>query len=161
MTRPLLVLGALMALSVPARAAFTVGGKAYTKRLSTDLLSDPKALAPAAFHLGYGRKLKVDEVRGVWVRVEDGPSMGWVFGGNLAEDKPADTKGMDGTPLAASQTSATAAARPLAPAAEQYGDRKGLAEAKADVLWMEAEDDAITAGQVDAFLQANHKGEFQ
>jgi hypothetical protein len=87
--------------------------------------------------------------------------MGWVFGGNLAEDKPADTKGMDGTPLAASQTSATAAARPLAPAAEQYGDRKGLAEAKADVLWMEAEDDAITAGQVDAFLQANHKGEFQ
>jgi hypothetical protein len=79
----------------------------------------------------------------------------------VAEDKPSDTKGMDGTPLAASQTSATAAARPLAPAAEEYGDRKGLAEAKADVLWMEGQDDAVTADQVDAYLKANHKGEFQ
>jgi hypothetical protein len=160
MRRLLLVLSSVV-LAVPAWAAFTVGGKAFTKRVSTDLLAEPKALSPAAAHVGFGQKLKVDEVKGMWLRVEQGASKGWVFAGNLSEDKPSDTKGMDGTPLAASQTSATAAARPLAPAAEEYGDRKGLAEAKADVIWMEGEGDAIKPDQVDAFLQQNKKGEFQ
>jgi hypothetical protein len=93
--------------------------------------------------------------------VKDGANAGWVFSGNLSEDKPSDTKGMDGVPLAASQTSATAAARPLAPAAEQYGDRKGLEQAKEDVLWLEGKSDAIGADQVDEYLKANQKGEFQ
>jgi len=158
--RLLLLLGSV-ALAVPAWAAFTVGGKAYTKRVSTDLLAEPRALAAAQAHEGFGRKLKIDEIRGRWLRVEDGPNTGWVFAGNLAEDKPSDTKGMDGTALASSPTSATAAARPLAPAAEQYGDRKGLAEATADVIWMEGQADAIKPDQVDAFLQQNQKGEFQ
>lgn len=162
MSRRALIIFSAMVVAVPAAlAAFTAGGTAFTKRVRTDLLSDSKALAPVCAQVGYARKLKIDQVRGLWLHVQDGPNAGWVFSGNVAEEKPSDTKGMDGVPLAASKTSATSAARPLAPAAEQYGDRKGLEQAKDDVLWLEGMSDAVKADQVDEFLKANRKGEFQ
>jgi hypothetical protein len=162
MIRKALVVSVFIAFGVEAAlAAFVPGGSAYTKRVSTDLLSDSRALAPVSAQIGYARKLRIDQVKGLWLHVQDGANAGWVFSGNVAEEKPSDTKGMDGIPMAASQTSATAAARPLAPAAEQYGDRKGLAEAKSDVLWLEAASDAVKHDQVDTFLKENRKGEFQ
>jgi hypothetical protein len=162
MSRKALAFCAVMIVAVPAAlAAFAAGGTAFTKRVRTDLLTDSRPFAPVSAQVGYARKLRIDEVRGLWLHVHDGASAGWVFSGNVAEEKPSDTKGMDGVPMAASKTSATAAARPLAPAAEQYGDRKGLAQAKDDVLWLEGESDAVKPDQVDAFLKANQKGEFQ
>jgi len=162
MNPKLLALSAGMLAAIPpASAAFTSGGTAYTKRVTTDLLSDSKALAPVSAHVGYARKLKIDQIKGVWLHVKDGGNVGWVFSGNVSEDKPAENQGMDGVPLAASQTSATAAARPLAPAAEEYADRKGLAEAKGDVLWFEANSDAVKSEQIEDYLKTNHKGEFQ
>ena len=162
MSRKALVISALMLAAVPAAlAAFAVGGAAFTKRVKTDLLSDSKPFAPVSAEGGYSRKLRIDQVRGMWLHVQDGPNVGWVFSGNVAEEKPTDTKGMDGLPIGASKTSATAAARPLAPAAEQYGDRKGLAQATSDVMWLEGQSDAVTPDQVDEFLKSNQKGEFQ
>src|SRR3954466_1811661 len=98
-------------------AAFGVGGSSFTKRPDTTLLVEPNALAAAAARVPYARQLKVEEVRGRWLRVRDGKSAGWVFAGNVAEENPDENRGLDGLPVAASETTATAAARPLAPAA--------------------------------------------
>ena len=156
---PLLLTAALLA--VPAYAGFAPGSTAYTKRLETALLAEPAPLAQALARVGYAHKLKVVEVRGAWLRVSEGKNTGWVFSGNLAEQKPAENKGADGLPLAASETSAAAAARPLAAGASDYADRRGLAQARSDVVWMEHTTDAISNDQVQAFRQAQKKGEFQ
>lgn len=156
-----LLLATAALVAAPAYAGFAPGGAAYTKRLETALLAEPSPLAQTLVRIGYAHKLKVQEVRGAWLRVSEGKAAGWVFAGNLAEQKPAENKGLDGLPIAASETSATAAARPLAPAAADYADRRGLAQARSDVLWMEQTCDAITNDQVKAYRQAQKKGEFQ
>jgi hypothetical protein len=162
MSRKAFFIFAVAVAAVPAAlAALVAGGTAFTKRVRTDLLSDANAFAPVSAQVGYARKLRIDQVRGPWLHVQEGSNAGWVFAGNVAEEKPSDTKGMDGLPLTASTTSATAAARPLEPAAEEYGDRKGLQQAKDDVLWLEGMSDSVKPGQVDEFLKANKKGEFQ
>jgi hypothetical protein len=157
---PLLVATAAL-LAAPVHAAYAPGGTAYTKRLDTALLAEPSPLAQALARIGYAHKLKVEEVRGAWLRVSEGKTAGWVFAGNLAEQKPAENKGLDGLPVAASETTAAAAARPLAPAAGDYAGRRGLAQARTDVEWMEHASDAITNDQLQAFRQAQKKGEFQ
>jgi hypothetical protein len=160
-TATLLAAAALaLAAAAPARA-FSAGGVAYTKRQSTPLLASPAPLSDVAARVGYAHKLKVLEVRGAWLRVSEGAATGWIFGGNLAAAKPAETSDLTGVPISASETSATTAARPLAPGAADYGDRRGLSEAKTDLLWLEQSSDAITPDAVDAFLKASKKGEYQ
>ena len=154
-------LATLLATAVALPAAFAPGGTAYTKRVETALLSEPKMLAAPVTRLTYAKKLKVEEVSGAWVRVSDGPHAGWIFGGNLAEEKPSETRGLDGLPIAASQTSASAAARPLVPAAEEYSARHGLGHAAEDLAWLTQQDAAITHAVVHEFLRTHKKGEFQ
>ena len=160
MKAPKLVLGALL-LAAPALAALAPGGTAYTKRMETRLLAEPQPLAETAARVGYARKLKIEEIRGAWLRVSDGAKSGWVFAGNVAEQKPDESRGLDGLPVAASETTATAAARPLAPAAIDYADRRGLAQSRGDVEWLEQTSADITAADVQAYMQAQKKGEFQ
>ncbi len=105
----------LLASAATAGAALTAGSTAYTKRFETNLLAEPQALAPVSGKVRFASKLKVKEIRGAWLRVSDGTTTGWVFAGNIAESKPDDIKGTDGMGLAASSTTATAAARPLTP----------------------------------------------
>lgn len=147
--------------SLAAVAAFEAGGIAYTKRLETVARAEPRALAAAAGKFGYARKLKVLEVRDGWLRVSEGKVSGWVFAGNLSDEKPSETKGADGLGLSASQTTATAAARPLAPAALDYADTHKLGQAKEDIDWLLAQNAAVTAEDVETFLQAQKKGEYQ
>jgi len=149
------------ALAAFAVAAFAPGGAAYTKRMETRLLAEPQPLAETAARVGYARKLKIEEVRGAWLRVSDGAKSGWVFAGNITEQKPDESRGLDGLPVAASETTATAAARPLAPAAVDYAARRGLAQARGDVEWLEQTSAGITAADVQAYMQAQKKGEFQ
>jgi len=156
----LIVLGCSLG-SLAALAAFEAGGAAYTKRLETIARAEPHALAAAAGKFGYARKLKVLEVSGGWLRVSEGKVSGWVFAGNLSDTKPVEGKGADGLGLSASQTTATAAARPLAPAALDYADTHKLGQAKADIDWLLAQNAAVTAEEVEAFLQAQKKGEYQ
>lgn len=151
----------LLALAVSVEAALAAGGLAYTKRFKTILLAEPSPLAAPAGELALGRKLTVNEVRGSWLRVSDGPATGWVFSGNLSETKPEETKGADGLPLAASVTTATAAARPLSPAAADYAARRNLGSAREDLDWLLEECKAFTPEEVAAFLRAQKKGEFQ
>jgi hypothetical protein len=160
MKPPLLLLIAAL-LATQAYAAFAPGGAAYTKRISTVLLAEPAPLAQPVGRLAYALKLKVEEVRGAWVRVSDGGNTGWVFAGDLAEQRPAENRGLNGLPVTASETSAMAAARPLAPAAADYAGRRGLDQARDDVVWLEQTSDAITADDVQAYRQKQRKGEFQ
>jgi hypothetical protein len=153
-----LLLGLLGATSV---VAFEAGGFAYTKRVETNALSEPRPLAPAAGKFGFRRKLKVEQVQGSWLRVSDGPVAGWVFAGNLAEAMPPEIKGTDGLPLTASQTTASAAARPLTPEAEAYATRRNLGQARNDLNWLQYQCKTFTAADVDAYLKAQKKGEFQ
>lgn len=147
--------------AVAASAAFTAGGSAFTKRVETKLLAEPRALAAAAGKLGYGRKVKVEEVRGAWLRVSEGGTSGWVFAGNLSETKIEENKGADGLGLAASETTAAAAARPLTPAAEEYAARRELGSASEDLKWLLEFGKDITAEQVEQYLQENKKGPHQ
>jgi hypothetical protein len=145
-----------------AYAAFEAGTFAYTKRQETALLAEPKPLAEPTATLPFGRKLTIEEAKGAWLKVSDGPSAGWVFRGNLAATKPAEIKGLlDGLPQTASQTTATAAARPLSTAAADYAAGKNLESAKADLEWILTECAALTDEDVDAYLQAARKGAHQ
>lgn len=159
--RPLTLLGVALAAAASAAGAFAPGDTAYTKRIETALLSEPKVLAAPVARIAYANTLKVEEVRGAWVRVSAGAKAGWVFAGNLANAKPSETRGLDGLPLAASATSATAAARPLAPVARDYADRHGKPDAAADLQWLTEQTAALTPADVQAFLQAQKKGEYQ
>lgn len=148
-------------LCATALLAYEAGGFAYTKRVETSLLTEPKPLAAPAGKLAFGRKVKVAEVRGSWLRISEGSVSGWVFAGNLSATAPSEGKGLDGLPVAASETTATAAARPLTPAAVDYASRRNLTAAREDLDWLLTECQAVTPEDVDAYLQENKKGEFQ
>jgi SH3-like domain-containing protein len=151
----------LLVTSVAAKAAFTVGGTAYTKRLKTTLLAEPSALAAPAGNVSFGHKLAIKEIRGNWLRVSEGSTKGWVFVGNVTDTKPAEGTGADKLGMSASATTATAAARPLTPAASEYADRRNLGDARGDLNWLNTECRAFTPAEVEKFLQEKKKGEFQ
>jgi len=154
-------LATLLATVTLLPAAFAPGGEAYTKRVETALLAEPNMVAATVSRMGYAKKLKVEAVKGAWVRVSDGKTAGWVFAGNLAEEQPSEIRGLDGLPVAASETTAAAAARPLVPAAEEYSARRGLTKAADDLTWLTQQSAAITPADVKAFLQEKKKGEYQ
>jgi hypothetical protein len=162
---PLLSRGLVVALGLASTtallAALAVGGTAYSKRFKTTLLTEPSPLAAPAGEVSFARKLNIKEVRGRWLRVADGSTKGWVFSGNVSDTKPEEVKGLDGLPVAASQTTATAAARPLTPAATDYANRRNLNEARADLDWLNTQCHAMTDAEVQHFLQEKKKGEFQ
>lgn len=151
----------LLAAGMPLDAALSAGGTAYTKRVETNLLAEPAPLAAVKSRVAFGRKLKIEEAKGAWLRVSDGPAAGWVFAGNLSETKPAEGKGLDGLGLAASSTTATAAARPLTPAADDYAARRNLTNARDDLNWLLAQCHALQPAEVEAFLKEQRKGEYQ
>jgi hypothetical protein len=162
-TRSLALIAALTGAAAPAAllAAYAVNGTAFTKRPETALLAQPEPLAQPAARLPYAQTLTIQEVKGQWLRVTDGKVSGWVFAGNLAEEKPSEVRGLDGLPLAASETTATTAARPLIPAAEEYSTRRGLTKAADDLVWLKQQEATITAAEIKTFLQEQKKGEFK
>jgi len=151
----------LLVATTSAGAAFTAGGAAYTKRYKTILLAEPSPQAKPAGELAFAQKVRIEQVQGNWLRVSGDSADGWVFRGSLSENKPAEGKGFDGIPLLASNTTATAAARPLTPAADDYSQRRNLGNARDDLNWMIKECGAIAPEEVEAFMQEHKKGEYQ
>jgi len=156
-----LVIALALTATTAALAALAAGGTVYSKHFKTPLLAEPSPLAASAGEVAFARKLTIKEVRGHWLRVSDGSTKGWVFAGNVSDTKPEDVKGLDGLPVAASQTTVTAAARPLTPAANDYANRRNLQEARADLDWLNAQCHQLTEADVQRFLQEKKKGEFQ
>lgn len=158
----LLAAGVALAAAAGLLAAHAVGGFAFAKRADTALRAEPGPLASPTATLKLGAKLKVEEVRGTWLRVSgDKDAAGWIFAGNVAAEAPDENAGLAMVPLDAGATTATAAARPLAPAAEDYGRKRNLARAKADLDWLVRTGAGVTHADVTAYLQANRKGEYQ
>jgi hypothetical protein len=118
-------------------------------------------LAATVARVVYGRQLKVETVKGAWVRVSEGANAGWVFGGNLAEEKPSEKAGIDGLAIAASDTTAAAAARPLLEPSEQYSAKHNLAKPADDMKWLAEQRAKITPEAVQDFLREQKKGEYQ
>jgi hypothetical protein len=164
MKKPILA-AVLLAVLLTASAlfAYEAGGFAYTKRVETKLLAEPKPLAETTGQLPFGKQVKIEAVQGAWLHVSDGPVAGWVFAGNLTDTKPAEVKGLlDGAPVAASRTSATAAARPLDDAAMKYASsQQNLASAQSDLAWLINACSAVTHEEVETYLETNKKGEYQ
>lgn len=145
-----------------ASAAYAPGQFAFTKRADTALLAEPAPLAAPQARLKLGSRLKVEEVRGPWLRVSaDRRTAGWIFAGNVSATEPDKESGLALLPLDARATTATAAARPLSPAAADYAERKDLAEARAGLDWLFSASATVTTADVTDYLQANRKGEFQ
>lgn len=142
-------------------AAFVPGGVAFTKRAETALLAEPQMLAATVARVVYGKQLKVETVKGAWVRVSEGSNAGWVFSGNLAEEKLSEKEGIDGLAIAASDTSAALAARPLMPPAEQYAAKRSLEKSAEDMKWLAEQRAKITPEAVQEFLREQKKGEYQ
>jgi hypothetical protein len=156
--RLLLLAGVIVA---SASAAFQVGNFAYTKRVETKLLAEPKALAELTGTIAFAHKVKVEEIKGSWLRVSEGKVAGWVFAANLSETEPDEGAKLDGVAMLASKTTATTAARPLDDAVVQYADQRKLGDARGDLEWMMQTCAEITDENVDEFLQEQKKGEYQ
>jgi hypothetical protein len=144
-----------------ALLAYDVGDKAYTKKLETNLLEEPKALAHPVAKIDFAAELNVEQVNGAWLLVTTGDNRGWVFAGNVADQKPSADHKTDFLPSSASETTTSIAARPLDDVAKNYGDQKGLGEAKEDVEWVEQQSAQVNDAAVTEYLQAKRLGEYK
>jgi hypothetical protein len=156
----ILVLACLAAL--PAYSAeFKKGQKVWSKNYETPLRAEPGPLAPVVAKVGFAEKFSVREVQGTWLRVKSGEGEGWVFQGNVADEKPSLAPGAGWTTIDASQTDTVAAARPLEPAAKGYAQRHGGGDAEADIDWLDSQAAVITDQDLVAYMSEARLGEYQ
>lgn len=148
-------LGALIAVG------FAAGKTAFTKKYQTVLLKDPQPLADTVATLAFATSVKITALQGNWADVSAGTNKGWIYFGNLSEEKPEEDNSIKFLRTSASATTASVAARPLSETAKQYAAQENLDQAKTDVEWMEKESDAITDAKVVEYMKANKKGEYQ
>jgi hypothetical protein len=157
-----IVLGSLMgAGAIAMLTAFKKGDTVYAKKITTPLLAEPRPLAAASTQVDFGVALAVEEVTGSWLRVTASDASGWVFAGNVADEKPSRVPSAGLTQVSADSTDTTAAARPLAVAAEGYSARHDGAEAQAGVEWLDAQSAAIAEDEIVAYMRENEKGEYR
>jgi hypothetical protein len=154
---PLLACGLCATLVV----AFEAGKPAFTKHYETTLLEQPQPDAKAIATLPFAASVNVSTLQDRWAQVSCDSGSGWIYLGNLAEEKPQADYGIQGLSTGASATTASVAARPLDNEARNYADQKGLKEAAADVEWLEKHADKINSKVVVEYLKANKKGEYQ
>jgi hypothetical protein len=156
----ILVLACLAAL--PAHSAeFKKGQKVWSKNYETPLRAEPGPLSTVVATVDFAEKLSVRELQGTWIRVKSGEGEGWVFQGNVADEKPALAPGAGWTMIDASQTDTVAAARPLEPAAKGYAERHGAGDAEADIDWLDAQAAMITGQDIVVTMSAEKLGEYQ
>ena len=145
--------------AVTLQAALAAGGIAYSKRMQTKLLADPSPLAAVNATIGYAKPLKVEETRGAWLRVSAGANAGWVFAGNVSAVEIKEAAG--GLALNASATTVTAAARGLSEEGAAYANRHQLADAREDLNWLLEQSAAVSADDLENFLQEKKLGEYK
>lgn len=155
----LLVLTLGLTLTASFAHALQTGGSAFTKKESTALLNAPNRDAAPTGNLPFATKVKVVAIQGVWVQVSANGKTGWVFNGNLSDDKPAAQNTSTLTTTAADTTAATAA-RPLSQIAKEYAGRTSQSSAVGDIEWMERASDSVNSSAVRAYMKQNGKGEY-
>jgi len=159
---PLFALLALAGAGSAATLAFEAGDFAFVKRADTALLAEPTPFAAATVRLELGARLSIVELQGNWLHATDaGAASGWIFAGNVSATEPDTGSLLAQVPLDASATTSTAAARPLSPAASDYGARMELAAAQEDLDWLLNEGAPVATAEVTTWLEQNGKGEYQ
>jgi hypothetical protein len=155
---PLIIAGCLCAM---LGGAFESGKTAFTTHYETALLEEPQPLAKTVAALPFAASVNITALQGRWAQVSSGSSSGWIYLGNLAEEKPVENNSVQGLQTSASATTASVAARPLDDVTSQYDEQEGLGKAVDDVKWLESQSEKITGADVTAYLKANKKGEYQ
>ena len=122
---------------------FDAGNTVFTKRYETDLLTNPQPLAGTVATLPFAASVTIVSLQGKWANVSTTNGMGWVYLGNLADEKPAEDNSIQGLQTSASATTASVAARPLDNVTAQYVQQEGLGQAAADMRWLERQSSAI------------------
>lgn len=149
------------AFSAALTLGFEPGKTAFTKRYETALLKDPQPLAESVATLPFATGVNISELQGKWANVSAGTNSGWIYLGNLAEEKPVEDHSIAALQTVASPTTAAAAARPLDNVTAQFAQQEGLGQATNDLQWLDAQSDKIDDKAVTEFLKAKKKGEFQ
>ena len=155
-----LLQASLLALACTASAALAPGGTGYTKKASTDLLASGERSAKVVATLPMSTKVKIVAQSDRWLQVESPSGKGWIYSGNLSEDKPAVERQGSFAAVSAQEATASIATRPLDAQAREYAKRQGKGDAASDIIWMERQADSVSAAQVTAYLKSAKKGEF-
>jgi hypothetical protein len=140
---------------------FEAGKTVYTTHYETALLEEPQPLAKSVATLPFAASVNITSLQGHWAQVTSTNGSGWIYLGNLAEEKPFENNSIQGLQTSASATTASVAARPLDNVTSQYDEQVGLGRAADDVKWLESQSDAISNSVVIDYLQDNKKGEYQ
>jgi len=155
------ILAAALALALPCAAAYKKGDTAYTKRMETPLLAEPKPLAGHVAKINFAQALTIEEVRGSWLRVSSKTpkAAGWVYAGNVAADEPVvpPTGGM--TAASASATQTAAAARPLTKIAQEYAQSRGHQTGFDE--WLGGIAASVTDDDITRYLIETNRGEYK
>lgn len=151
----------LLLLALPCEAAYKKGDTAYTKRMETPLLAEPGPFAESVAKIDFAQALKVEEVRGSWLRVsiKTPKAAGWIYAGNVAADEPVIPPSEGMTADTASKTTTAAAARPLTKIAQEYAQTHGQSTESGEWLAMFAS--TISDDDVTRYLAETNRGEYK
>jgi len=155
---PITLIGSLAALLV---VGFEAGKTAYTKHYETAVLKDPQPMAPSIATLPYAVQVKITSLQGRWANITTTNGDGWIYLGNLSEDKPAADHSVDWLRASADETTASVAARPLDNVTKEYAGQKGMNSAADDLQWLQTQGDKLDKKTVADYLKASRKGEYQ
>jgi len=151
----------LCPLGVLLLAGFEAGKPAFTKKFETAVLKDPRPMAESIATLPYAAPVKITGLQGKWANVSTANGPGWIYLGNLSEEKPAADHSVDWLRAGANETTASVAARPLDNVTKEYASQNGMTSAADDLQWLQTESDKIDKKTVQDYLKTNKKGEYQ
>jgi hypothetical protein len=140
---------------------FEAGKTAFTTHYETALLEEPQPLAKSVATLPFAASVNITSLQGRWAQVSCTNGSGWIYLGNLVEEKPVENNSIRGLQTSASATTASVAARPLDNVTSQYDNQEGLGKASDDLKWLESQSGAVSNAVVVTYLKTNKKGEYQ
>jgi uncharacterized protein YgiM (DUF1202 family) len=160
-----IVLAVLMVLSVMAGSAWAE--TVFVQAKTAQLRAGKTSLDPVVANVKYGEALQVRKSEGKWMEVETSSgTTGWIFANKTTKVKPSGGgdddfakagRGFRGKE--ASDTTASAGARGLDKASEEYAKRSGISKRDRDTV------DRMTAykltdQEVEDFLKKGELGEY-
>jgi uncharacterized protein YgiM (DUF1202 family) len=159
-----IVIPVLMVLSVMAGTVWAE--TVFVQAKTAQLRAGKTSLDPVVTNVKYGEALQVRKSEGKWMEVETGTGIkGWIFANKTTTVKPSGSEdelsrlGRGFRGKEASDTTASAGARGLDKASEEYAKRSGISQRDRDTVdRMTAY--KITDQEVEDFLKKGELGEY-
>ncbi|MDX2227467.1 MAG: SH3 domain-containing protein [Verrucomicrobiae bacterium] len=133
----------------------------YSKKPDLALYAEKSNASAVTGKIAFQEKVKVLATEGRWVKVgsSNGKS-GWVYSGNLSDDKPPDENKNDFNTGNAGDVSTATAARGIDETSKQYASRNHVGNAVELVEWMESFNDKISTTEVVQYMKDHKLGEY-